>query len=128
MLFNKKLVRVAFLLLFFSNPTYALKDMTVYAESNGTYTYLNKNYNLDEFPLDKVLTDLSTGEKGPTVDSVIPVTVNIFPVENVDVHMLKKIVRPLAVRFHRRDAKVNTRFLNNVIPYIFKKKEYFQTK
>ena len=126
MLIIKNSVRIIVMFFLFTGTSYAMKDMTVYAESDGTYTYLNKNYTLKEFPLDTVLTDLSSGENGPTVDSVIPITVNIFPVDNVDIHNLKKFVRPLAVQFHRRDAKVNTRFLNNIIPYIFKKPEYFK--
>lgn len=121
------------LLFLFSSMTvvsnaHALNDMTIYAESNGSYTYKDKTYALDDFPIKEVMQEYAGGENAPQVDSVVPITVEIFPRENVDVYALKTLVRPLAVKFHRKGAKVNTRFLNSVIPYLFKSKEYFKTK
>ncbi len=114
-------------LLLLASPTmYAMTDMTVYALSNGTYQYKTQNYTLHDFPIEQVLEDASSGGSAPTVDSVAPVTVEIFPVDNLAIEDLRALVRPLAIKFHRRGAKVNTRFLNKVIPYLFKKKEFFE--
>ncbi len=106
--------------------SYAFEDQTIYALSDGTYLYKNTNYSLDKFPVENVLKDKRGGdENSPSVDSVVPISVDIFPVDNVDINNLRTLVRPLAVRFHHRGAKVNTRFLNSVIPYLFKKPEFF---
>lgn len=102
--------------------------MTIYAESNGSYTYKDETYVLDEFPIKQVMQDHVGGESAPQVDSVVPITVEIFPRDNVDVYGLKTLVRPLAVKFHRKGAKINTRFLNSVIPYQFKSKKFFKAK
>lgn len=123
----KKLLTILLFVLFVSFNTSALEDETIYALSNGTYTYKDTNYELEAFPLEQVLNDKRGGE-GPSVDSVVPVTVEIYPVENVDIDGLRTLVRPLALQFHRRGAKVNTRFMNSVIPYLFKKPEFFETQ
>lgn len=114
--------------LLLTSQVYAIEDLTIYAQPNGSYTYRDINYSLVDFPIEQALSDKSSGKEGPNVDSVVPVTVEIFPVENVGFDELKLIVRPLAVQFHRRGAKINTRFLNNIIPYIFKKPSFFKVK
>ncbi len=121
----KKFISLLFILIPVASAS--MEDQTIYALSNGTYTYKNTNYTLEAFPIDKVLSD-KRSQDGPSMDSVVPVTIEIFPVDNVDINTLRTLVRPLAIQFHRREAKVNTRFLNQVIPYLFKKKEFFEVQ
>lgn len=124
--FMNKLFRSFLLFLFASmiviSNAHALNDMTIYAESNGSYTYKDKTYLLDQFPIKEVMQEHAGGDNAPQVDSVVPITVDIFPRGNVDLYLLRELVRPLAVQFHRKGAKVNTRIFNKTIPYLFNKK------
>ncbi len=118
---NKVILSIAITLFFTASSAKAIADLTIYAQSNGTYTYRDINYALYNFPVNTVLSDHSLDGNIPVVDSVAPIAVDIFPVDNVNIYDLRTLVRPLAVKFHRLGIKVNTRFLNKVIPYIFRK-------
>ena len=111
-----------FLFSLLNHSSSATEDMTIYAQDDKSYTYKSVNYTLDKFPIDSVITDYSGGES-VIRDSVLPITVEIFPSSQVELQQLRTLIRPLAIKFHRKGVKVNTRFFNKTIPYIFKKKK-----